>query len=93
VHFGVYFAYFESYFGTNHFGANYSIFVAAPAIGSFTFGYMAGALYEQQTNANDTKCYGDSCYSLAFMVSALLSYGAAIVALYLNTRRKRLNKV
>lgn len=67
--------------------------MAAPAIGSFTFGYMAGQLYEKQTQENDTKCYGDSCYSLAFMIAALLSYGAAVVSLYLNARRQRLNKV
>jgi MFS family permease len=39
------------FFGMTHFGANFGASLVAPAIGTFSFGYMAGALYETQVIA------------------------------------------
>jgi len=74
------------FFGIAHFGANYGVCLLAPAMGSFGFGYLSGAIYEHHAD-DDGDCTGHSCYSLTFAITAAACATSMLVGFYLTKRR------
>jgi len=79
------------FFGVKHFGSNLSFSMLSPAAGTFAFGYLAGYFYDLQLDEDSTKCTGNSCFSMAFLLTAVCTCIGGLISLYLSYRRK-LNK-
>jgi MFS family permease len=88
------------YFGFKNLGLNFGFVSLAPACGSIALGQLAGYLYDRQADKegnhdvgavdddeDNDRCYGSSCYNIAFLVSGSLCLLAAVIALTLAIRR------
>ncbi|CAF1867098.1 unnamed protein product [Brassica napus] len=77
-------------FGIRHMGTIfYTISIASP-VGSYFFSVkVIGYLYDQVASADDHSCYGNHCFSTAFVIMAVMAMLGSLVAFVLFLRTKK----
>eukprot|EP01087_Luapelamoeba_hula_P011890 TRINITY_DN3295_c2_g3_i2.p1 TRINITY_DN3295_c2_g3~~TRINITY_DN3295_c2_g3_i2.p1 ORF type:complete len:481 (+),score=67.53 TRINITY_DN3295_c2_g3_i2:102-1544(+) len=81
-----------AYWGFPHMGINYGFMALAPACGSIAFGQIASFLYDHYKEDGEDSCYGDSCYEVAFSLTASTCLIAAALSFVLARRRVALER-
>ncbi|KAM9941547.1 hypothetical protein ACTFIT_008105 [Dictyostelium discoideum] len=86
-------------FGPRRFGLNFGFLALSSASGSLIFSTVSSKIYDGLSeNSVDSKCYGNHCFEVSFLLSFALNLLSVIIGLFLiyytkKTDKKELNKI
>ena len=70
-------------FGLEGFGYTWGWVMLSTPIANFAFQTLSGHIYDSNTEPGTKQCYGEHCYHLTFLVSALCCFAGFLISLLL----------